>query len=242
MKRAFALLLLTGCSTIVPMQTASVVERDSWRVGGQLSSAGLCNIDDVTKCNAFPDGIQLPELRLDARRGVWSSTDVGASVQVQPSAFSPEHPLQLGVTVDGKRELLRLSDGDNAYVLSAGLLAAGAVAGRFTLRPWITAQLGVPVFFGYQTRTFEIVAGASMTRAVIFQDVGGTQQLQTLHDLNFGFSLGYFRRAPSHWALQLAYLTERRAFSAGALQLQFGLFWDFPGRKGDAATSSRPSP
>lgn len=228
MRSAALLLLLTGCSTLVPMQTASVVERQTWRVGGQLSAATLCNVSDITECNQFPDGVPLPEVRANVRRGVFAATDVGASVQLQSTLLSPEHPFQGGLTLDIKRELLRLPGAqDRAHVISAGLLAGGAVAGRISLAPWITVQAGVPVFYGYQAQAYEIVAGVSIARTVVFQDVGGSQNLATLHDVNLGATLGYYRRAPSHWSVGLSYLTQTRSFQAGALQLQFGLFWDF---------------
>ena len=41
-----------------------------------------------------------------------------------------------------------------------------------------------------------------------------------------GFTVGVFRRAPAGWALQLGYLASPSRFDEGAIQLQYGVFWD----------------
>lgn len=220
--QATALLALTGCATIVPMQTASVVDEGAWRIGGQASAAAFCNLADVTKCHDYPDGIQTPEVRANVRRGVGLRADLGASLQLQPVLFSPERPLQVGLTLDLKREWLRVERSGLTHVLSAGLLGAIAISGRANLAPWFQAEVGVPVFYGLQTHSWEVVFGISAADRTVFSP-GPTPRTDKLR---IGASLGLFRRAPGHWAAQLTYLTDARALSAGSLALQFALFWD----------------
>jgi hypothetical protein len=147
-------LCLGGCGTVVPMQTASVVEPGGLRVGGQ-ASAGYCDFGPPTfPCNIYSDGIPLPALRVDARRGVGRGSDLGGSLQLQGMIYAPERPVQLDVTLDGKRELLRRG----IQLMSMGVLVGGGLAGRLGLAPWLQAQVGVPLFYGVQTARHEYVA------------------------------------------------------------------------------------
>lgn len=216
-----------GCATVVPMQTASVVERGAWRLGAQGSAAGFCNLSDITQCHDYPDGVPTPELRLDARRGLGAKSDLGASLQLQPVVLSAERPLHLGLAVDGKRELLRISAADgNAHVVSGGLQLAGAVSGRLGLSPMLQAELALPVHYGYQTTRFEWVAGLSLSRRAVFPSVGGPPEREAMTTWRMGASVGAYRRTPSGWGAQLGYLTLVDRPRAGALLLQFGWFWD----------------
>jgi hypothetical protein len=223
--RQLSLLLLVGCGTAVPMQTASVVERGTYRVGGQLSG-GYCDISNSFACNAYPDGIPLPALRANVRAGVAPRTDVGGSLQLQTMVYAPERPLQVGVTLDGKRELAR----GGRHVLSGGVLAGGAVAGRLGLAPWLQTEIGVPVFYGLQLAHHEIVASTWATYRALFPSVGGAQQLGTFHNVRYGVGLGFYRRAPAGWGFLVAYDTDSDPFLGGAVQAQIGWLWDLAPR------------
>lgn len=219
-----------GCATVVPMQTASVVPDDRWRAGGQVSTATFCSLSDVTQCHDYPDGLHLPELRLDVRRGLGASMDLGASVQVLPAVLSAERPLQVGLTLDAKRELLRRSTtAGNAHVLSAGLQLFGAMAGRAQLAPWLQAELAIPLHYGFQTERFEWVAGLSLSRRSTWPSVGDRRYPWSYDTWRVGGSFGLYRRAPSGWAVQLGYLTRAERPSTGALLLQLGWLWDLGG-------------
>jgi hypothetical protein len=207
-----------------------VVEPGAWRLGGQLTAAGFCNLRDLTKCHDFPDGAPLPELRLDARRGVGGSSDLAASLQVQGALFSPDLPLQVGLVAEGKRELLASRAGSLRHLLSAGVLAGGAFGGRFGLPPSAQLEAGVPVFYGLQTERYELVASGSLTVRGDFREIGASIPRRAPVVVRVGTSLGLYRRNPSGWAVQLGYLTRADALSAGALQLEVGLFWDLQGR------------
>jgi hypothetical protein len=217
---------LAGCGTVVPMQTASVVDPGALRVGGS-ASAGYCDFGPPTfPCNIFPDGIPLPALRVDGRRGVGHRSDVGASLQLQGMLLAPERPVQLGVTVDGKRELARRG----AHLLSGGLLLGGGVAGRLGLAPWLQTEVGVPLFYGLQTTRHEYVASVWAAYRALFPSVGGAQHLATVNSVRYGVALGAFRRAPAGWGFQVGYDTDSDPFAGGALQARFGWFWDLPAR------------
>jgi hypothetical protein len=217
-----------GCASVVPMQTASVVPFESWRLGGQLGAAAFCSLDDVTRCHDYPDGVPAPELRLDARRGMGNALDLGASLQVQAALLSAERPIQLGLALDARRELgaWPAANGEGAHVVSAGLQVGGAVAGRLTLAPWLQAELAVPVHYGYRTARHEWVIGISGSTRALFPAVGSGRDLPLVHTWRMGASAGVFRRTQNGWALQLGFLTQPSRPSTGALLLQVGWFWD----------------
>jgi hypothetical protein len=222
-------LALAGCGTVVPMQTASVVPAGDLRLGAQ-ASAGFCDFAPPDfPCNVYPDGFPLPALRVDARRGVGRASDLGASLSVQTMMYAPERPLQIGLTLDGKRELVRGGGGGGAaHVLSVGPLLGGAVAGRLGLAPWLQTEAGVPLFYGLETTRFEWVASAFAVYRALFPSVGGDQDLPAVHRMRFGVGLGLYRRAPARWGVQIGYDTDPDPLLGGAVQAQFGWFWDLP--------------
>jgi hypothetical protein len=99
--RLFAV-ALAGCSTVVPMQTASAVDRGSARVGGQLAFSGYCGSVGTElggiDCTEYPDGLQLPKLRVNGRYGLGHGFDLGASLQAVTQLYAPERAFQLGLS------------------------------------------------------------------------------------------------------------------------------------------------
>ncbi len=221
------LLLGGGCGTVVPMQTASVVDPGHLRLGGQLSG-GYCDASPPTfPCNVYPDGVPLPAVRVDGRKGIAPGTDLGGSVGLQGLIYAPERPLQMALTADGKHELLRANrPGDRSHVLSSGLLVGAGVAGRLGLAPWLTTEIGVPVHYGYQTAHHEWVASAWTAYRALFASVGGDQDLPTFNSLRYGVALALYRRAPAGWGLSVGYDTSTDAFLGGAVQAQLAWFWE----------------
>jgi hypothetical protein len=219
---------LAGCATVTPMQTASTVDEGAWRLGGQLTMAGYCGsfVYGPLECSEYPDGAPLPELRIDARRGLPDGADVGLSLQVAGQVLAPTRPIQVGLTVEGKHELFSSPLGAGRQVLSVGLLLAGAVSGRPTLRPYVQAEGGVNLLYGIQTSRFEWVAGLALSQRTTFNELGGHPAVPEQASQRLGFTLGVFRRAPAGWALQLGYLASPSRFDEGAIQLQYGVFWD----------------
>ena len=228
MKLSVALLWLAGCATVTPMQTASSVEDGTWRVGAQLSAAGYCGsfVAGPLVCSEYPDGAPLPELRVNARRGLPHGTDVGLSLQVAGQVLAPTRPVQVGLTLEGKHELVSGALGQARQVLSLGLLLGGAVAGRPTLRPYLQVEWGLELLYGIATARYEWVAGVAISERTAFNEVGGHPALPKLRTERLGFTVGVFRRAPAGWALQLGYLADPFRFDKGAIQIQYGVFWD----------------
>ncbi|MBL8918785.1 MAG: hypothetical protein JNJ54_08010 [Myxococcaceae bacterium] len=230
MRAALVLVMLTGCATVVPLQTASVVDRGQLRVGGQLSAAGFCGelrggVLGLTRCTEYPDGIPLPEVRANGRLGLGAGFDVGVSAQAQGQLFAPERVFQFGLTTDLKGELLRVETSGPTHIVSTGLLGGGALAGRFGLPLWAQLEWGVPLFYGLQFTRWELVISASLSQRVLFPKLGAASALPPTDSVRAGFSFGVFRR-PASWALQLSYLVDPARLTAGALQLQFGWFFD----------------
>ncbi len=230
--------LLTGCSTVVPMQTASAVDRGRLRLGGQLSMTGFCGdlpggVLGLTQCTEYPDGVPLPELRVDGRYGLAPTVDVGASLQAQGMLAAPERSFQLGLTLDLKKELLRVPTRGPTHVVSLGLLGGGAISGRFGLPAWAQVEWGVPLFYGLQFERWELVASVSAS----LRHTQSPNVSPSTDTVRTGFTLGLFRRNPAGLALQLGYLTDPSRFSKGTLQLQVGLFFDLftPGQGADQA-------
>ncbi len=200
------------------MQTASVVDDGTWRLGGQVSTAGYCGsfTGNPLDCSEYPDGIPIPEVRLDARRGIQGGADLGLSVQIATQALSPERPLQLGLALEAKHELVSTEQ----HVLSIDVLGAAAFAARPKLAATAQAEWALTLLYGRKTARFEFVVGASLSQRIAFK--GPITE-------RIGFTLGMYRRAPAGWALQLGYVGQPSRFDVGAIQLQYGLFWDFPG-------------
>lgn len=217
MRSAALLFLLAGCATVVPMQTASALSDGTWRLGGQLSTAAYCGIaGGPFECSEFPDGISMPELRLDARRGIPGGSDVGISVQLATQVLAPERPVQLGLALEAKHELVSTE----RHVLSIDLLGAAAIAGRPSLAALGQGEWAITLLYGLRLARFEVVTGASLSQRI------PTRGFVTER---IGFTVGLFRRAPSGWALQLGYAGQPSRFGTGSLQVQYGIFWDFPG-------------
>ncbi len=236
------MVLLTSCATVTPMQTASVVDVGVLRVGGQVAFAGFCGdlptgVLGLTRCTEYPDGLPLPEVRVDARRGLLRRLDVGASLQLAPQLLASERAMQAGLTLDGKAELLHLERGPVTHIVSLGLLGGAAIAGRFGLRPSAQVEGGVPLFYGLQLAGFEVVLSAAWSVRGFFFGNGVT--LPALSQ-RLELRVGLFRR-PTSWGLQLGYLTDPANFTSGAPQVQFSWMWDFAWRLGRPAPPTAPA-
>lgn len=222
-------LVATSCATVAPLQLASVAPPGHTWVSGQVSGTVFCGavpdgLVGFLSCNQYTDGVPLPELRANVRRGVGWASDVGASLQVLGQVHAPEKPLHVGATVDGKRELLHLaSAGGLGHVLSLGLGAATAISGRLGLAPIGQAEWAVPLRYGLQVNAFELVATVLVSQRLEFGGVAGTPVWSTVR---LGGALGILRREPVGWMVQIGYLTDPRAFRLGSFQLQLGWQWD----------------
>jgi hypothetical protein len=226
---AGVLALASSCATVAPLQLASVAPAGSTWVSGQVSGTVFCGsipdgLGGFLSCNQFTDGVPLPELRANVRHGVGWASDVGASVQVLGNVGAPEKVVQVGLTLDAKRELLHLrSSSGLGHVLSLGVLAGAAIGGRLGLAPLGEAEWAVPLRYGLQVKGLELVSALLVSQRVEF---GGRAGLPAESTVRLGASVGLFRREPLGWAVQLGYLTDPRAPGLGSFQLQLGWQWD----------------
>lgn len=220
---------LGGCASVTPLQTASVVARGHTVIGGQVSAALFCGSFaagplGALSCNQYPDGVPLPELRANVRRGVGWASDVGGSIQVIGQIGAPEKVLQVGTSLDVKRELFRVSASSAlTHVLSLGALGATAIIGRLGLAPLGQLEWAVPLRYGLLTQHTEWVATVLVSQRYEF---GGSRDVRPFSSWRVGGSVGVFRKDPLGWGVQLGYLTEPAKFSYGSLQIQFGWLWE----------------
>jgi hypothetical protein len=226
----FTLLLLaaSGCATITPMQTASVVDPGHLRLSGQLAGTGFCGdfrsgLVGAVSCSDYPDGFPIPEVRVNGRYGAAHGFDVGLSLQAYGQVQAPQRVLQVGATLDVKRELLRVkTDSGLVHVISAGLLGSASVSGRVKETAWSQLEWGVPVFYGLQFAHFELVANATL----ITRHVTIPAPSPTVDTVRVSFALGLYRRDPSGFGVQIGWLAEPAKFSTGAIMLSAGWFFD----------------
>jgi hypothetical protein len=229
MKSLAAMLMIFtfSCATVVPMQTASVVDAKHLRVGGQIGISGFCGnpasgVGGLSSCSEFPDGIPLPELRVNGRYGLGHAADVGASFQLYGQLISPEHPFQTGLTLDIKKEIVRFGPSHMQHIISFGLLGGFALSGRLGLPLWAQIETGIPVFYGIQFKELEVVLGGSFSSRYSIPKIGATPVvLKPNASTHLGATLGLFHR-PSSWGIQLGYLVTPTFRSPGTIQLQIG--------------------
>lgn len=237
-----ALMLLaasSACVTVVPMQTASVVPKGAYRVGGASTITGYCGVSlmpftlfagnsrFLQDCNAVPRGVPLPELRLGARHGIADTFDLGASFQFEAMV---DRGYQAGLFVDGKKEVWSRPLGEGRRQI----LSVGPGVGYTTVQ--ITSQtpsasVGVfdaalPVYFGHETDRFEWVVSVKYVERFLFsQRVDGSPR-EMLADGDFGLSVGMFGRGPTKFGMELGYQTGVGRPLGGMFNVTLGVTWD----------------
>ena len=227
----YVLLLGSGCTTVVPLQTASTVPRGTLRAGGQVALSPWCSLsrDVANRCAFLPEGTPLPELRLQGRTGVAEATDVGvslfASAQV-PAGLGVQ--VRGGVYVDGKRELLsRALSTERQQVLSVAPgvgFALTPLSPRGELAPDL--ELALPVLLGHQTEGWEWVVGAQVLERFQWRPELADPEQRWRARTELGLSAGAFSRGPARTAYQLSYVAPVDRLSGGRLTFGFGLAFD----------------
>jgi hypothetical protein len=144
--------------------------------------------------------------------------DLGVSLAGQGTLFAPEKAVQLGATVDVKRELVHAG----RHVVSLGLLGGARVAGRFGLPLTTTVEWAVPLLYGVQFEHVELVLGV----AAVDRFVTEPTPTGAFHTPRINFTLGLFKVNPAGVAFQVGWLVHPLDVRAGALQLQLGLLFD----------------
>jgi hypothetical protein len=220
-----------GCTTVVPLQTASTVPSGTLRAGGQAAVSPWCSLsrDVANRCAFLPEGTPLPELRLQGRLGVAEATDVGvslfASAQV-PAGLGWQ--VRGGAYVDGKRELFSRELGaERRQVLSVAPgvgFALTPLSPRGEYAPDL--ELALPVFFGHQTEGWEWVAGAQVLERFQWRPELADPEARWRARTEVGLSLGAFSRGRAKTAYQLSYVAPVDRLSGGRLTFGFGLAFD----------------
>jgi hypothetical protein len=227
--------LTSGCQTLAPQQTASTVEPGTWRLGGQISASPWCSTTlrpDPGSCEQFPRGFPLPvpELRLSGRTGLVPRADAGLSLY---GTGVLQRGFRVGALGEAKLELWSASTpwGRQLLSLGAGIGAAreqSSVEGSRFVIPALDV-LG-PVFYGYQIRSWELVASARFLQRFTFLDVTGDGRAEVLGDAWLGFAVGAYTRAPTRWAFSLEYSAPTRLLQRGSFTASVGVLFDIGGR------------
>jgi hypothetical protein len=227
----YVLMVGSGCTTVVPLQTASTVPRGTWRAGGQAALSPWCGLsrDVANRCAFLPEGTPLPEVRLQGRTGVAEATDVGVSLLA--SATLPAGlgvAVRGGVYVDGKRELFSRELGaQRRQVLSVAPgvgFALTPVSPRGEHAPDL--DLALPVLFGHQTEGWEWVAGAQVAEHFQSRPELADPEQRWRASTQVGLTAGAFSRAPTRTAYQLSYVAPVDRLAGGRLTFGFGLMFD----------------
>ncbi|MFL5321736.1 MAG: hypothetical protein ACJ790_18885 [Myxococcaceae bacterium] len=236
---------LSACTTVTPLQTASTVKPEVWRVGVQGSLTPACSVTDPTEiygvfsgksgafkhCMVAPRGVPTPELRLSARRGLTEASDLGFSVH--GSTVLPVG-LLVGGTVDYKRELWsRPLGGDRRQLLSVGPEIGGAIeqlssTGTLATPPQLYADLVLPLYFGHQFEHVELVASPRFIERFTRIERASNGASELLDNGYVGLSLGAFRRDPLQFGIALDYFAPTGLLAEGTFTLTAGIAYDFP--------------
>lgn len=237
-----ALALSTACTTLTPLQTASTVKPGVWRLGAQGSVSPACSVTDpvgylrlfgpgeppFADCMISPQGLPTPELRGHLRRGLNDVTDLGVSVH--GSAVFPVG-IQVGTTLDVRRQLWSraLTGTDRRQLLTVGPQAGLAVVGvsssrSSTLRPEFQTDLTLPMYFGHQLDTFELVASPRYTARL--NVTRGTNGLNTFDTGYLGLSLSAHSRSKLQLAFGVDYYAPTGMLAGGLFTVSLGIAYD----------------
>lgn len=236
------LVLCAGCTTMTPLQTASTVKPGVWRLGGQASVSPVCSVNDpggflrtvsgggahpFANCMVSPRGLPTPEIRAHGRRGLNDVMDLGVSAHA--SSVFPIG-IQLGGTVDVRREVWSRSIGDNRrQILTVGpqlgiALSASDSRSSATLRPELQGDLTLPLYFGHQLEAFELVASPRyIGRLALSPGSSGVNVFDTGY---LGLSLMALTRTKLQLGLGLDYFAPTGMLAGGLFTVTIGLSWD----------------
>jgi hypothetical protein len=226
-----ALVLASSCATVLPMQPASVLPKGALRVGGQVTVAPLCGLSRNfgQDCGSRDGALDLPEVRLGARRGLGDDADFGFSFAVLGSLQS-FRPLRLGLTLDGKREWWsRASSPGNRQIVSSNLGAQASAAfgdGNPGSRTMADFDGVASIQFGQQTDRFEFVVSVRYVHRFRLAEIGAPLAPPLQQAPWTQVALGVFRRSPGSWGVQLGYFAPLNRLSTGALQVSYSLEFD----------------
>lgn len=218
-------LALAGCTSVAPLQTASTVDPGVYRLSAQTSFATYCSVtlSPLNRCAYLPRDVPVPEVRLSARRGFTPWVDAGLSLggggvihqgfQLQALADAKAQLWTQAVS-DNERHLLSLSGGVGVSNQQSGLFGIG------TYSALTEVLLVVPVYYGYQTRSWELVASPRLVERLGV----GTYSTSWL-----GMNVSAFSRGKVRLGVGLDYLAPTAYLEQGWFTLSAGVLWDVGG-------------
>ena len=229
---AFGCVLATGCSTVLPAQTASTVAPGAYRLGAQLSASPWCGTSFPPQCASLPNGIPVPELKLSGRHGISDGVDLGltasASATLPGGSFSFDArpaSVRLGVMVDGKAEVWSRPARGGRHLISAG-----GGAGFVSESSIAELQLSIPLWYGFQFADGkELFAGPRYVQRMSFEDIDGDGRRESLQMPSLGLSVGYASSGPVRFVGALEYFASTTYPTAGTFSLSAGVLWDVGG-------------
>jgi len=220
-------LLLSGCITAVPMQTASAVPRGVVRLGGEVSFSPWCSftVNPLGNCALLVTGTPLPEVRGDVRMGLGDGFDFGASIR---GGGVLNRGGQGGLLLDAKKEVFSSARSPGPRWLVS--VAPGVAADLVTFWPTVPAvppavafQVSMPAYVGYQTEAWEWVLGVrAQERFVAAQSTPSA----FLGVPEFGLSVAVFSQGHPRWGGQLSYQAPFELAASGMFTLSGAVLFD----------------
>ncbi len=173
---------LVGCTTVVPLQTASTLPKNAYRLGAELSATPWCGFavpPSQASCASWPRGTPTPEVRVNARYGVLEGFDLGASFH---GAAVLGRSYRLGLYVDAKKELWSRDLGDGRRQVLSVAPGAGYHAEEVPTSTTGLAELNLalPLLFGHRGGWVEWVFGVGAIERLQFADAQAGDGTRTL--------------------------------------------------------------
>lgn len=219
---ASLLLAAGGCTSFLPLQTASTVPVDSWQFSAQASGSPWCSFtSNPDNCHVRPQALLIPELRLGARRGLLDGLDVGASVHGQVLTSDMRSSVDVGLLADVKKELWSRSLGEGRRQIVSVGLGAGINALTNETNTVGQADAVLPVFFGHQTLGEEYFASVRAANRLTFGYEPAAGPVDVVY---FGTSVGMVWRRTGI-GVQLSYDAPVVLANRGAITISTGFLW-----------------
>jgi uncharacterized protein YceK len=220
---------LSGCATVIPLQTASTVPPHAFRLGAQATLPGYCTFSLAPQnCTESIGTIALPfvpELRASARMGVTPWADAGASVH----GLVRSSMAVVGGLLDAKARFLQMPMGAGELIGSGGLglgVTAGLPIAGSGLPGLTQVEIAVPLFFGYRRGGVEWIASPRLVDRMRFADIDGDGQREVLSVIEPGIALGVVGGGAWKWSVQIEYHAPIDYLADGPILLGIGFLFD----------------
>jgi hypothetical protein len=229
--RAFAAfaLLLAGCATLLPPQTASTTPKGAYRVSLSTALSPYCGFGARCDLPGY-SGFVLPELQLGARHGLADGVDLGGTLQLQLMSAG----LSGAGMVDLKKELWsRPLEGDRRQLLSVGP-GVGYTSHEGTNVGLL--DLALPLYFGHQSAVGEWVVSARFYERLVYMDRDGDGvRLMTPREEG-ELAVGFASNGAAKLWVEASYRAALADPGSGAATLSAGVLFDIVPKRTDEET------